>query len=73
MRYKIKSTGNGAFYTITRLSDGACVFLEGDDALEFEKSLETTNERFTDDDVCALYDDVMKPAWTVEDILAREG
>lgn len=52
MRYRIESTGNGAFWTITRLADGATLFLQGDDALAFGKRLESTTESFSDDDVC---------------------
>ena len=58
-RYRIDSSGNGAFWTIHRLADGAAVTLQGDDAVEFGKRLESTTESFADDDVCALYDDVM--------------
>ena len=59
-RYYIKSQYNGAFFTIERLSDGASVFMQGDDADEFRWQLECTSDRFTIDDLCAQYDDVMQ-------------
>ncbi len=61
-RFTIESTGNGATYIITRLADGASVFLQGDDAVQFGKSLETTSARFTDDDAAGLYECLMPAA-----------
>lgn len=58
-RYSIESKGNGAFVTVTRLRDGASVFFQGDDAVTFTAELDATHERWTDDDVCAEYDEVM--------------
>lgn len=54
-RYAIHSGGNGAFFTLVRLSDGATRFLQDGDAVELGKALETTNAKFTDDDVADLY------------------
>jgi hypothetical protein len=58
-RYSIKSEYNGAFYLLTRLADGATVFMQGDDADEIRCQIECVSERFTADDLCAQYDDVM--------------
>ena len=57
MRYRIESNGSGLTYTITRLADGATLFLQGDAALEFERMTNSTNARYTDDDVCDEYGD----------------
>lgn len=61
-KYKIESNGNHAFFTITRRSDGASVSLQGDDAFEFSRRIDHTNDRYTDDDVCAEYDSAMQTA-----------
>ena len=47
-KYKIESRGHRAFMTITRLADGASVFLQGDDALELGRKLEATHAAWTD-------------------------
>lgn len=59
MRYKITSSGNGAFWTITRLADCASVTLQGDDAVTFSELLDATTESYTDDDLAAEYDSVL--------------
>lgn len=56
--YKTESTGNGAFWTVTRLADGATLFLQGDEASAFALKIGNTHDACTDDDVCAEYDDV---------------
>lgn len=56
-RYRIEATGNGAFFTITRLADGAKLFLQGTDAVEFDDDLAVTNDRYTDDDLCSEHDE----------------
>ena len=56
MRYRIESCGNGLHWEVTRLSDGATLVLQGDDALRFGRQLEATNAAYTDDDVCSEYD-----------------
>lgn len=56
MKYIISCSGTA--YTITRIADGATLFLQGDDALSFGRQLEATHEGYTDDDVCAEYDSV---------------
>ena len=61
MKYKIESSGNGACWTITRLSDNASLFLQGEDALIFGKELESTHDLYTDDDVCSIYDSQLMP------------
>lgn len=59
--FTVHSQGNGAYFLITRKSDGADLFLQGEDASIFGDSLDQTNEVYTDDDVCAEYSDVMEP------------
>ena len=59
MRYRIHSFHNGCYVTITRLADHASVTLCGDDAVTFTDELSRTDERFTDDDACAAYDEVL--------------
>jgi len=59
MKYKIECTGPCG-YTITRLADNTTIFLQGDDAITFSKNLDATTATFTDDDVCATYDDLFK-------------
>lgn len=58
-RYRIDSSGNGLYLTITRLADFASVTLCGDDAVAFGKRLDATTDAYTDDDLCAEYDDVL--------------
>ncbi len=58
LHYKTESTGNGAFWTITRFADGATLFLQGDDASAFVLKLGNTHDVYPDDDVCAEYDEV---------------
>lgn len=58
-RYRIDTTGNGLYATITRLSDWSSVTLCGDDAAAFCQRLDATTDAFTDDDLCAEYDDVL--------------
>ena len=59
-RYEIKSQASRAFYTITRLSDGASVFLQGDDAGYFRDDLLMIDRGFgtsayLEDDLCDEY------------------
>lgn len=56
-KYRIEPSGNGLFWTVTRLADGATLFLQGDDAAQFGRWLESTWGGFTDDDVCDKYAD----------------
>lgn len=58
-RYSVDSMGNGAFVTVTRLTDGASVFMQGDDAVTFREELDAAGEIYTADDVCSEYDEVM--------------
>lgn len=60
-RYKVESTGNWLFVTITRRRDGASVFLQGDEAETFMDQIDDTSV-FQLDDVCSEYDDVMQAA-----------
>ena len=61
MRYKIETTHNGAFYTITRLADGASIFLQGDDAVLFGDRIEGLPAGSEEEDrVCEDYDAVMQ-------------
>lgn len=60
-RYTIKSSGNGAFWSVVRLADDASLFLQGDDAVIFGEKLDSTHDRYTDDDVCAEYDEQFAP------------
>lgn len=53
--FLIESFGNGLFYQIARRSDGATVFLQGEDAIRLDEELERTDERVTDDDVVSQY------------------
>lgn len=53
--FEIESWGNGLIVQITRLSDGASVLLQGDDAIRVGDELDKTDERFTDDDVVSQY------------------
>jgi hypothetical protein len=57
--YEIKSAFNGAQYIIVRLTDGKSVSLQGDDAAQFSRDLDATTHLYTDDDLCAEYDEVM--------------
>lgn len=59
-RYQYRSEGNGARYEIKRLADGATLFLQGDDAVQFSNELDKTHDRWTDDDVCAQYDELFE-------------
>ena len=61
-RYHVTSFGNGTAYEITRVSDGASVLLQGDDAVQLESEIESANSRYTADDVCGNYDEVMEVA-----------
>ncbi len=56
--YEIESTGNGAFWTVTRLADGAALFMQGDEANAFASKIGNTHDAYTEDDVCVEYDDV---------------
>ena len=58
--YEIESQWNGAFYTIVRISDMASVFLQGDDALQFESDLDSCQTDKQIDLLCSQYDDVME-------------
>ena len=60
-RYTIKTTGNGFTTLITRLADGAELFLQGDDSANFLEQLEQTHDRWTDDDVCDEYSEQFAP------------
>ena len=61
--YRLDSYGNGAAYTLTRLSDGASVFFQGDDADQFRADYRAADEcAFTDRaerDLFQAYGDVM--------------
>lgn len=48
---ELESFGNGLAYTLTRMTDGSAVFLQGDDALHLTQALEQTTEVVTDQDV----------------------
>jgi hypothetical protein len=61
MRYKIESTGSGAFWTITRLADGATLFLQGDDAANFAREIDSLPDWMTSDDQCDAYADAFVP------------
>ena len=61
MRYRISSLGNGAFLTITRVADGASVFLQGDDARRFRAEL-TYATPWQVEVGCAAYDSIMRIA-----------
>ena len=54
-KYRIESTGNGAFYTLTRLSDGETRFIQDESAAIFGEALDATNSMFTDDDLADEY------------------
>jgi hypothetical protein len=59
-RYMIQSAGSGAFFTVTRQSDQASVFLQGGDAIEFGSEIEACEKHSRPlDDLCADYDEVM--------------
>ena len=47
---------------VKRLSDGAEVFFQGDDATEFVGELESTHDGWSNDDACSQYDEVMSIA-----------
>lgn len=49
-----ETRGNGAFVAISG-PDGQGAFLQGDDAAEFCRKIEATNDRYTDADVCREY------------------
>lgn len=53
--YLIESVGNGLLCQITRRSDGATVFLQGDGAIQLDEALGRTSDHVTDDDVVSLY------------------
>ncbi|MBX6334734.1 hypothetical protein IRY61_05375 [Candidatus Saccharibacteria bacterium] len=53
-RYCVDSYGNGWAYAITRLEDGASVWLQDSDAVHFAEEMERTNERFTYEDLCFI-------------------
>ena len=53
--FQIESYGNGLFYEIVRISDGASEFLQCEDAVRLSQELEQTSERCTDDDVVWQY------------------
>lgn len=59
-RYKIVSSYGGAYFDVTRLSDGAGMFFQGDDADELRCQLEGCETSEQADEICAQYDDVMK-------------
>lgn len=54
-KYRIESTGNGAFFFITRLADDSAIMIQGDDAVIFGRILANTHDKFTDDDLAAEY------------------
>ena len=56
-RYEIVSSGRGLFWTVTRLTDGAQLFLQGDDAEYFGTQLDATHASYDEDDVCDEYAD----------------
>lgn len=57
-RFTITITGH--FVLIRRESDGATVHLQGDVASSFIGHLDQTHETYTDDDLCAEYESVMR-------------
>jgi hypothetical protein len=59
-RYSIKTDGNGLTAIITRNSDGATAFLQGDDAAILLAEL-TNADNWTDDDVCDQYANLFVP------------
>lgn len=61
-RYTIRSHGNGAIFLVSRKADEHELFLQGDDAVAFGDALDNTSDHYQDDDVCAEYDHVMRPA-----------
>jgi hypothetical protein len=60
--YSIESYGNGIVFLLVRISDGASIFLQGDDALRLSDELEQTTEWFSDDDVAEQYFESQLPA-----------
>lgn len=61
-RYCIDSHGNGFAYEITRLEDGATLWLQDQDAAYFAENMERTNERYTIENVCDEYAVLMDEA-----------
>jgi hypothetical protein len=52
--FQLESWGNGVAYALTHKASGLSTYLQGDDALQFEKdreSIETTFPHMTDDEV----------------------
>jgi len=60
MKYKIESQFNGTSWLITRTTDNARLFLQGDDALTFGKQLESTSESYSEDDVCEEFSELFR-------------
>ena len=56
-RYRIESTGNGLFVTITRKSDGKTLFLQGDDAETLLDQIDDTS-CMRPNDVCDEYSEM---------------
>lgn len=54
--YRYETFGNGTFVTLYA-PDGATAFLQGEAAEEFLARAALTNEKFTDSDLVAEYDD----------------
>jgi len=44
--FKIESTGNGTFYTLTHKPTGKSTFFQGDDAAEFRAMLDSAERAF---------------------------
>ena len=53
--FQVESWGHGLFYEVTRLADGATVFLQGEDATRLRNELERTNT--LDEDAVEKYFD----------------
>jgi len=47
--------GDGLAYLIVHHNTGQTAYLQGDDAIQFEKEIELTNEEWTVEDVCKEY------------------
>lgn len=59
-RYQVDSWGNGAAYALTRISDGASCFFQGDDANIFRAELDADVETaYLEGTLLSAYDDIM--------------
>jgi hypothetical protein len=57
--WRYESAGNGATVTIYA-PDGRTALLQDDDAAEFLRRADRTNERYTDADLCREYESIMQ-------------